>query len=398
MNKKNIEFFQDMVLDCCGLFSWSWDAEFKLLRTNFQGERKKLKIELAEDGKNVIKEHIQNNRMPIIFCGTSGMNWVSVFHENENGDVDTIHVLGPSFQMEVSEQILEKLVCPLELAGIEKRKFMEKMRTIPVISSIYIFQYAIFLHYCVTGEKIGVNDLVHYKQDAVKWKAISSMDTKPHSPGIIRRTLIDMVKTGNLDYHHVWERAASTSTGIRMEKTAPLQQAKYSVAIFVGACAYAAIDGGLPSETAYNLCDMYVTTVEHCQTLSELATVNHMMYEDFVCRVNQLQAGNISKEIWMCRDYIIAHIEEKISLQELAKIAGYEEYYLSRKFKKEMGISLNDFINQTKIQRAKALLSTTNMNIEDVVEQLQFSSRTYFTDVFQKVEGISPSEYRKKPY
>ena len=89
-------------------------------------------------------------------------------------------------------------------------------------------------------------------------------------------------------------------------------------------------------------------------------------------------------------------LEEKISISDLAKLAGYTEYYLSRKFRKETNVSINQYINTCKITYAKMLLSSSDMSIQDISNSLNFCSRSYFADIFQKETGTSPSDYREE--
>ena len=90
------------------------------------------------------------------------------------------------------------------------------------------------------------------------------------------------------------------------------------------------------------------------------------------------------------------HIKEKLSISQLARQAGYTEYYFSHKFKNEVGCSVADYIKHEKIQQAKLLLSGTKMSIQEISEELSFGSRSYFSSSFQKETGLSPSEYRER--
>jgi AraC-like DNA-binding protein len=104
----------------------------------------------------------------------------------------------------------------------------------------------------------------------------------------------------------------------------------------------------------------------------------------------------ISLPIQSCCDYIQLHICEKIQTKTLAEKVSYTEYYLTRKFKKEVGISINEYIQIQKIQYAKCLLSISSETIQYISDLLNFCSRSYFSQVFFKIEGISPSEYREQ--
>ena len=121
------------------------------------------------------------------------------------------------------------------------------------------------------------------------------------------------------------------------------------------------------------------------------------MYHDFIYRVHQLrQDPRYSRTIQRCCDLIELSLEREISLRDLAQLAGYSEYYLSEKFKKETGLSVNRYIQQARIDRAKVLLESTNKSIREIAEQLTFSSVNYFIRVFRETTGQTPTQYRRE--
>ena len=91
--------------------------------------------------------------------------------------------------------------------------------------------------------------------------------------------------------------------------------------------------------------------------------------------------------------YIGHHIEEHLSLNEVAAVFGLSPNYLSSLFKKSCSVGFSEYITQKKIARAKALLLDQDMKIYEVADQLGFDSAFYFSKVFKKVEGVSPREF-----
>ena len=67
--------------------------------------------------------------------------------------------------------------------------------------------------------------------------------------------------------------------------------------------------------------------------------------------------------------------------------------YLSQLFGRYSNLGFNEYINYSKIQEAKRLLQEEHLKIYEVADQMSFGSEFYFSKVFKKVEGISPSEY-----
>ena len=96
------------------------------------------------------------------------------------------------------------------------------------------------------------------------------------------------------------------------------------------------------------------------------------------------------------RDYIELHLAEPISIETLATRLGYSKYYLSTRFKKEIGCSVNDYIKCVRIERAKRLLSTTEKNISEIAENTGFASRNFFASTFKQCVGKTPAQYRKE--
>lgn len=91
--------------------------------------------------------------------------------------------------------------------------------------------------------------------------------------------------------------------------------------------------------------------------------------------------------------YINAHIEERLSLNEVAAVFGLSPNYLSSLFKKNCGMGFSEYMTQKKISRAKSLLLDRDMKIYEVADLLGFESAFYFSKVFKKVEGVSPREF-----
>lgn len=118
------------------------------------------------------------------------------------------------------------------------------------------------------------------------------------------------------------------------------------------------------------------------------------MYEDFIFRVRKHRTNPaVSAQIRFCRDYIELHAEQELKLTELAKQVGYSEYYLSRKFKQEMGTSISGYIRLIRVERSKLMLSTTTP-IHQIADMLPFASSSHFSEAFRAIVGKTPQQYR----
>lgn len=91
--------------------------------------------------------------------------------------------------------------------------------------------------------------------------------------------------------------------------------------------------------------------------------------------------------------YISEHLREKLSLNEVAAKIGINPSYLSQLFSKYNDTGFSEYINTCKIEEAKKMLKEDNAKIYEVADALSFGSEFYFSKVFKKIEGISPTEY-----
>ena len=92
--------------------------------------------------------------------------------------------------------------------------------------------------------------------------------------------------------------------------------------------------------------------------------------------------------------YLNTHAAKAISRWQVAASANISEDYLTRVFRKEIGISPWDYLNRYRIQIASALLIGTAKPLSDIAEESGFQDQAYFCRVFKKIKGISPGQLR----
>ena len=100
-----------------------------------------------------------------------------------------------------------------------------------------------------------------------------------------------------------------------------------------------------------------------------------------------------NRTISSVKKYINEHVEEKITLNQVADIFSISPNYLSILFSKYNDMGFVDYINHAKIERAKLLLSEGTMKVYEISDKLGYESAFYFSRVFKKIEGVSPREY-----
>ena len=94
--------------------------------------------------------------------------------------------------------------------------------------------------------------------------------------------------------------------------------------------------------------------------------------------------------------YIKEHCGKDITLYETAKVFGYSMEYFSQLFKDRVGICFNEYLTQMRISNASALLLSTDLPISTICNQCGFQNCNYFSAVFKKKLGVTPTAFRKQ--
>ncbi|PFE91775.1 AraC family transcriptional regulator [Bacillus thuringiensis] len=156
-----------------------------------------------------------------------------------------------------------------------------------------------------------------------------------------------------------------------------------------------AIKGGLPSGIAYKIYDLYIQRTEDLKDKESVWDLLKNAFCTFADRVKAQKTQQHSQTIAICKNYIFKNIYNPISVKQLAKFANVNSDYLSILFKKEVGISLIEYIQRERIEEAKKLLTFTTYPLSDICASLNFSDQSYFTKIFKKFTNETPGKYRK---
>lgn len=93
--------------------------------------------------------------------------------------------------------------------------------------------------------------------------------------------------------------------------------------------------------------------------------------------------------------YIRKHLNEAIELEKLAEISCLSKDHFIRLFKKELGTTPLQYINQKKIEKSQLLLITEEIAVKEIAFQLAFEDYSYFNRLLKKITGVTPQEYRR---
>ncbi|MCM2677448.1 helix-turn-helix domain-containing protein [Alkalicoccobacillus plakortidis] len=158
------------------------------------------------------------------------------------------------------------------------------------------------------------------------------------------------------------------------------------------------INGGLNPEEAFRLNDNYIKKLETLHHVDDVKRMSKEMLYTFTNKVKQVNHEHYSKTVSKSVDYVIRHLYSDIAHDDIANYVDLSPKYLSVLFKKEVGMSLTDYIRFKRIEEAKRLLENTQATIPEICAYLSFYDQSYFTKVFKKLVGMTPRQYREKQH
>jgi YesN/AraC family two-component response regulator len=110
---------------------------------------------------------------------------------------------------------------------------------------------------------------------------------------------------------------------------------------------------------------------------------------------NIVDKANEKDLILRIRRYLTENFQKGISLKELSAKFNINLVYLSQLFKKKTGQNYSDYLSHLRMDKAKELLIKTDMRVYEICEAVGYTDTTYFSKLFEKTCGCTPSEYRK---
>ena len=94
-------------------------------------------------------------------------------------------------------------------------------------------------------------------------------------------------------------------------------------------------------------------------------------------------------------DYIAQHLDEDMTVTQLASVASLSPFHFARMFSATMNVSPHRYVSQLRLERAMVLLAAGKRTLSDIALSCQFSSQASFNHAFRRVTGMTPGEYRR---
>ncbi|GAE31536.1 helix-turn-helix domain-containing protein [Alkalihalobacillus hemicellulosilyticus] len=313
-------------------------------------------------------------------------------------------IIGPSLSYPFSEDRISGIINDFR-AFFYRGSVLQYYQSLPIIKpdklvNISIIAFKLFNNILVSSPSVSFEDS-SLPQDS---KSIQSVNLTVshnlqannfHHDRLFEKNILSIIREGRVEDLKEFPYTKEEEEASVLSKSSYLRSNKNHIITMITLVSRASIDGGLHEEVAFSLHDSFIQQLEELNRLDDIRMLARDVLYTFARKVKQVKNDRHSRTITICKDYIFKYIYEDLTHEQIAKRVELSPKYLSVLFKKEVGITISEYIQQIKIEEAKKLLAYSNTPISDICSLLNYTDQSYFTKVFKKFIGVTPKFYRE---
>ena len=209
--------------------------------------------------------------------------------------------------------------------------------------------------------------------------------------------LLHAVEIGDIEkLEEIFEESSLISRNLQDRvPNDPLRAGKNLAFVFNTLLRKAAEKGGLHPMDIHSMSGKFAVQIEQTTTTQHLTELITKMPLDYCKAVKKLSLKNFNYLTKKAIEYIRKNLDGDLSLEAISNALGASPYALSKQFKKETKHNITEYINIQRVNEAVYIMENQSISITDVTYMVGFHDVNYFTKVFKKLKGMTPSEYRK---
>jgi YesN/AraC family two-component response regulator len=136
--------------------------------------------------------------------------------------------------------------------------------------------------------------------------------------------------------------------------------------------------------------------IQEAKNTEELTDILYTVADRILNNITSFRGIPHAAALRKAENFIMENYTRKISLKEIADMAGLSPPYFSTIFKEEMGETLSKYLNRLRVEKASRLLLETDMSLSEIAACCCFEDQSWFSKIFKAFTGISPGKYRNQ--
>lgn len=360
-----------------------------------------------KDMTTEIFSNIQNNSDHITFhSSTYKVHYMSANLLINNYPFGTVFA-GPFLSEEPSAAMIDMVLLKNKLPVSLKNILTQYYLSLPLLNEYRASANATFLYYVTLNYysfsnidikmKYIEHDIVEHTitKEILKKNTETALKTVEHRYAV-ENICLHAVTTGNKellkkninDYHLYLNIADRVPNN-------PLRSYKNMTFVLNTLLRKAAETGGVHPIYIDTISEKFAIQIESCTSLQQVLNLRTTMFFEYCDLVISFSLNQYSIAIQKAINYIRSNFNQELSLKLLADYAHICVSELSTRFNKETGQTIAGFINQTRIKEATRILENPQISVTDAAYMVGYNDSSYFSKIFKKYNGITPSAYKK---
>ena len=321
----------------------------------------------------------------------------------------TVLVAGPYITEIVSKAEIERETAHLSLSASTNKNIQKYFSVVPFIpDNRHIMTAVNCLCEIMFGSADAYKITTHHKDELndISVLMTSKQEEENDSPLITiqmiekayeqENKLLNAISQGLVHKAEAFFTNGKPSDMLESRVTDRLRNAKNFLIVLNTLARKAVEQGGVHPIYIDSLSSDFAMRIEACKDTDECDDLFFKMIKQYSRLVQKHSQKGYSLFVQKVITCIDSDITADLSLKTQAKLLNVNPSYLSTLFKKETGVTLTDYVNQKRVERAKHLLKSGNIQIQAVAQSCGILDVNYFTKIFKKYAGTTPKEYRAK--
>lgn len=368
-------------------------------------------FEENSDFSSMINHHLLKCIKPYLKqCETSTItNIITPFHTHHyvlciSKEDDEHLVVGPFVENPITDDLIYPIINNLDLNLDYASKLKLYYQSVPTIDASTVYEILFTINEYVTKNQnppsLNTIDLsILPKQDSsydlfVKDLNRTSMYKKLEERYAGEDRLLSYIEKGDvvLAQKEFAKSSISHSEIIRTKDS--LRNTKNLLLIANTLFRRTAYIGGVHPIYLDELSGKWAIKIEQTVALKDLDNLHLQMINSYCLLTKEHSLSKYSPIVKQALMFINLNISSNLTVKKVAQEVSLSPDYLTRLFKKELGVNIITYINRKRIHTSLELLKNTNLSIEEIGDLIGLSNTSYFYTMFKREIGVSPKQYR----
>lgn len=319
-------------------------------------------------------------------------------------EVDEHLMIGPFLEDPITDNLVYPIINNLQLNLDYAAKLKLYYQSVPSINSSSVFEILSTINEYITNNPIypHINTLdlsILPKQDSSYDLLLEDMNRNSMYKILEERyaledKLLSYIKNGDIILAQSYmEKYTLNSLEIIRTKDS-IRNTKNLLLSANTLFRKAAHIGGVHPIYIDELSGKWAIKIEHALSLNDLQKMLPQMISSYCLLSKEHSFSQYSQTVKDALTFINLNLSSNLTVKRVAYEIGLSADYLTRLFKKELGVNIITYINEKRISTSIKLLENTNLSIEEIGDLIGLSNTSYFYILFKKKIGISPKQYR----